>query len=147
MRLFFSFLRFFVASRGLFPKNCLTRFLGYCGRSYTAANTNADSDANLSSLANLSHQIWDLAALLQNGKGGTASLRSRTCFKRNAVFRARLRVFLCIFYIKKGIWYVSKRACIHIWYVSKPSSLSRNPLFIILKGGGKDPPPPRFQPY
>ena len=31
-----------------------------------------------------------------------------------------LRVFLCIFFIKKGIWYVSKRAWIHIWYLSKP---------------------------
>ena len=31
-----------------------------------------------------------------------------------------LRVFLCIFYIKKGIWYVSKRAWIRFWYASKP---------------------------
>ena len=31
-----------------------------------------------------------------------------------------LRVLLCIFYIKMGIWYVSKRAWIHVWYVSKP---------------------------
>ena len=31
-----------------------------------------------------------------------------------------LRVFLCIFYIKQGIWYASKRAWMHIWYVSKP---------------------------
>ena len=33
------------------------------------------------------------------------------------------RVFICIFYIKMGIWYVSKRAWIHIWYVSKPVPL------------------------
>ena len=31
-----------------------------------------------------------------------------------------LRVFLCNFDIKRRIWYVSKRAWIHIWYVSKP---------------------------
>ena len=34
------------------------------------------------------------------------------------------RVFLCIFYIKKGIWYVSKRAWTHIWCT---------PLLIILR--------------
>ena len=46
--------------------------------------------------------IW--RALRSNRKGGTASLRARTCVKRNAVFSARvLRVFLCIFYIKEGI--------------------------------------------
>ena len=46
------------------------------------------------------------------------------------------RVFLCIFYIWKGIWYVSKRAWIHIWYVSKPlPPPSRYPLMIILKIG------------
>ena len=32
-----------------------------------------------------------------NQRGGTASLRSRPCVERNAVFGARLRVFLCIF--------------------------------------------------
>ena len=31
-----------------------------------------------------------------------------------------LRTFLCIFCIKKGIWYVSNLAQMHIWYVSKP---------------------------
>ena len=37
-------------------------------------------------------------------KGGTASLRSRTCVKRNVVFGARCKgLFLCIFYIRKGI--------------------------------------------
>ena len=39
----------------------------------------------------------------ENRKGGTASLCSRTRVKRNAVFGARLRVFLCIFFIKEGI--------------------------------------------
>ena len=44
-----------------------------------------------------------------------------------------LRVFLCIFNIKKGIWYVSKRAWIHIWYVSKPiPPCHGTPLMIIL---------------
>ena len=45
-----------------------------------------------------------------------------------------LRVFLCIFSIKKGIWYVSKRAWIHIWYVSKPvPPCHGTALMIILK--------------
>ena len=44
-----------------------------------------------------------------------------------------LRVFLCIFYIKMGIWYVSKRAWRHIWYVSKPvPPCNGTPLMIIL---------------
>ena len=70
-------------------------------------------------------------------KVGTASLRSRTRIKRNAVFGARFKGLLCIFFIKKGIWYVSKRAWIHIWYVSKPVPLCHStPLMIILKSSG-----------
>ena len=52
--------------------------------------------------------------------GGTASLRSRTCVKRNAAFGARFKGLSLHFYIKRGIGYVSKRAWIHIRYVSKP---------------------------
>ena len=55
-------------------------------------------------------------------KRGTASSRSRMCVKRTAVFGALFKG-LCLQYIyisKKGIWYVSKRAWIHVWYVSKP---------------------------
>ena len=60
-------------------------------------------------------------------KGGTASLRSRTCVKRNAVFGARfkglsfsLSLYLLYIYIKKGISYESKRAWVHIWYFEEP---------------------------
>ena len=43
------------------------------------------------------------------------------------------RVFLCIFYIKMKNWYVSKRAWIHAWYVSKPvPPCDSTPLMIIL---------------
>ena len=50
-----------------------------------------------------------------------------------------LRVFLCIFYIKKGIWYVSKRAWIHIWYASKPvPPCHGTPLMIILTVRAQD---------
>ena len=44
------------------------------------------------------------------------------------------RVFLCIFDMKKGIWYISKLAWIHIWYVSKPvPPCHGTPLMIILR--------------
>ena len=44
------------------------------------------------------------------------------------------RVFLCIFYIKMGNWYVSKRAWIHVWYVSKPvPPCDGTPLMITLR--------------
>ena len=44
-----------------------------------------------------------------------------------------LRVFLCIFFVKEGIRYVSKRAWIHIWCTSKPVPPCRGtPLMIIL---------------
>ena len=42
------------------------------------------------------------------------------------------RVFLCTFYIKKGIWYVSKRAWIHVWYVSRPVPPCHSTLVMII---------------
>ena len=50
-----------------------------------------------------------------NRKGGTASLRSRTCLKRNAVFGARFKGFFFVFSISKresdtyqnGLGYIS----------------------------------------
>ena len=68
------------------------------------------------SVQELIRQFWSR----NNRKGGTASLRSRTCVKRNAAFGARFKGLSLYFYIKMGNWYVSKRAWIHIWYVSKP---------------------------
>ena len=68
-----------------------------------------------------------------NRKGGTASLRSRTRVKWNVVFGARFKGLLCIFYIKMGNWYVSKRAWVQVGYVSKPvPPCDGTPLMIIL---------------
>ena len=55
-----------------------------------------------------------------NRKGGTASLRLRTCVKRNAVFGARFKGLSLYFLYQKGNLMRIKRAWIHIWYVSKP---------------------------
>ena len=59
----------------------------------------------------------------------------RTCVKRNIAFGARFKGLSLYFrYIKMGIWYVSKRAWIHIWYESKPvPPCDGTPLMIILK--------------
>ena len=55
--------------------------------------------------------IW--SCFRTNRKGGTASLRSRTWVKRNAVFGARFKGLSLHFLYQKGSlvqWYVSKRA-------------------------------------
>ena len=69
-----------------------------------------------------------------NRKGGVpqAYVRARASSETLRLVHV-LRVFLCIFYIKMGIWYVSKRAWIHVWYVSKPvPPCDGTPLMIIL---------------
>ena len=70
-----------------------------------------------------------------NRKGGYRKLtfRARVSSATPCLVHA-LSVFPCIFYIKKGIWYLSKRAWIHIWYVSKSVPRCHStPLMIILK--------------
>ena len=47
-------------------------------------------------------------------KGGTASLRSRTCAKHNAVFSARFKSLSLYFLYQKGNLICVKRAFIHI---------------------------------
>ena len=46
---------------------------------------------------------FGVATFRKNGKGGTASLHSRTCAKRNAVFGARFKGLTLYFFIKEGI--------------------------------------------
>ena len=46
--------------------------------------------------------VWGVG-VRNNRKGGTASLRSGTCVKHNAVFGARFKGLSLYFYIKTGI--------------------------------------------
>ena len=65
-----------------------------------------------------------------NRMGGTASLRSRTCVKRRAVFGARFKGLYLHFLYQKGIWHVSKRAWIYIY------------IYIYIYGTYPNPSPP-----
>ena len=49
-----------------------------------------------------SHSLLDFSESRNNRKGGTTSLRSRTCVKRNAVFGARFKGLSLHFLYQKG---------------------------------------------
>ena len=67
-----------------------------------------------------------------NREGGTASLRSRTCVKRNAVFGARFRGLSLYSLYKKGKLIPIKTG-LDTYLIQTRTPLSRYPLMIILK--------------
>ena len=69
-----------------------------------------------------------------NRKGGTASLRSRTCVKRNAVFGARFKGLSLYFLCQRGnLIRIKTGLDTYIWYVSRPvPPCHGTPLMIIL---------------